>query len=174
LQGAVSLWGGTELMMRYSTKVKLKKGYYQVYGLALQHNLSQYSEYLQQNNIHLAVMGGYSNEDISFDFLNLQTDFGDLGLSSLRGLVDTYQFQVGASKSWNQFELMTVFIINKSWFEYQANGTPTDALSATFNQLVNEILKEYTNQKLIPSARFREGINSTNFSFKPALQLVNL
>jgi hypothetical protein len=148
LQGAVSLWGGTELMMRYSTKVKLKKGYYQVYGLALQHNLSQYSEYLQQNNIHLAVMGGYSNEDISFDFLNLQTDFGDLGLSSLRGLVDTYQFQIGASKSWNQFELMTVFIINKSWFEYQANGTPTDALSATFNQLVNEKLKEIYKSKI--------------------------
>lgn len=142
LQGALSLWKGTEIMMRYSTKVKLKRGYYQVYGFALQHNLSQYSDYLQQKKINLALMGGYSNEDISFDFLNLQTAFGDLGLSSLRGLVDTYQLQLGVSKPWQQFELMTIIIANKSWFEYKAGGKPTDDLSATFNQLVNEKLKE--------------------------------
>ncbi len=148
LQGSLSVWGGTEVMLRYSTKVKLKRGYYQVFGFAVQHNLDQYSDFLKSKNINLAIMGGYSNEDISFDFLNVETDFGDLGLSSLRGLVDTYQIQIGASKTWNKFEFMTHFIVNKSWFKYQAGGTPNDALSSTFNQLVNEKLKEIYKSKV--------------------------
>jgi hypothetical protein len=148
LQGSLSIWGGTEVMLRYSSKVKLKRGYFQMYGFAVQHNLNQYSEYLKNKNINLSVMAGYSNEDISFDFLNVQTDFGDLGLSSIRGLVDTYQIQFGVSKAFNKFEFITNFIVNKSWFEYEANGTVTDALSSTFKQLVNEKLKEIYKSKI--------------------------
>lgn len=147
-QGSVAIWGGTEFVARYSTKVKLKKGYYQVFGFGLQHNISQYFKSLESNNIHIALLAAYANEDISFDFLSLQTAYGDLGLSSLRGMVDTYQFQIAVSKEWNKFELMGSFIGNNSDFEYRAGGNTNDVIGSYFNQAVNLKLREIYKSKL--------------------------
>lgn len=42
LQAGVGLWFGSELLVKFSPKTKLKKGDYQVYGAGLKHNLDQY------------------------------------------------------------------------------------------------------------------------------------
>lgn len=176
-QGSVALWGGTEFVARYSTKVKLKRGYYQVYGFGLQHNISQYFKSLEDKKIHIAVMGAYSNEDISFDFLSLQTEFGDLGLSSLRGMVDTYQFQLSISKEWNKFELMTSVIANKSWFEYEAGGNTSDVLSNFFNQAVNQKLEEIYKSKINMIGEVAARYQVNKFHFQTAIafgKFVNL
>jgi hypothetical protein len=169
LQGNLAIWGGTELIVRYSTKVKLKRGYYQVYGLGVQHNLSQYFKTLKDNNIHIALLAAYSNEDISFDFLSLQTAFGDLGLSSLRGLVDTYQTQLSVSKEWNRFELMTSLIGNKSSFEYQAGGSTNDVLSTFFNQAVNQKLQEISKSKINFMGEISARYQVNKFHFQTAV-----
>jgi hypothetical protein len=177
LQGNLAIWGGTELIVRYSTKVKLKRGYYQVYGLGVQHNISQYFKTLKDNNIHIALLAAYSNEDISFDFLSLQTAFGDLGLSSLRGLVDTYQTQLSVSKEWNRFELMTSIIGNKSSFEYQAGGNTNDVLSAFFNQAVNQKLQEISKSKVNFMGEISARYQVNKFHFQSAVafgKFVNL
>jgi hypothetical protein len=38
-----------------STKTKLKRGEYQVYGFGLKHNISQYIKILEAKNIHFAA-----------------------------------------------------------------------------------------------------------------------
>lgn len=177
LQGNLALWSGTELIVRYSTKVKLKRGYYQVYGFGIQHNISQYFKTLKDNNIHFAVLAAFSNENISFDFLSPQTAFGDLGLSSLKGIVDTYQTQISIAKEWNRFEFMTSLIANKSWFEYQAGGNPNDALSSFFNQAVNQKLEEIYKSKFNFMGEISARYQVNKFHFQTAVafgKFVNL
>lgn len=169
LQGSVGLWGGTELIGRYSTKVRLKRGYYQVFGMGVQHNLTQHFSFLKNNEINVAVMMGYSNEDISFNFLSLNTPFGDLGLSSLRGLVDTYHIQIGASKSYQRWEFMGSVVGNKSWFVYRAGGNPTDEVGRFFNELVNIKLREITKSKVNFMGELSTRYTWSQFTWQTAL-----
>jgi len=122
LQGSVSLWKGFEFVGKYSTKVKLKRGNYQVYGFGLKHNFSQYFKTLEKHKINLAALLAYSKEDISFDFLDTYTSYGNLGINRITGKVDTWQFQVSASKEWKRFELMASAISNRSDFKYMFTG----------------------------------------------------
>ena len=149
LQGGIGLWKGTELLVKYSTKVKLKKGNYQVYGVGVKHNLSQYLKSLEKHHIHLAALMAYSKEDISFDFLDVQTPLGNLGLNQITGLVDTYQFQVSASKEWKRFELMGSVITNESYFRYQMTG-PKGQIEdyLAFQDLVNDKLHTIYKHKI--------------------------
>lgn len=148
LQGNIALWKGTELIARYSTKVKLKKGNYQVYGFGIKHNISQYMPYLEKNKIALAFLTNYSNEEISFDFLDINTPLGNLGLNEITGFVDTYQFQVAASKQFGNFEIMASSITNKSNFKYKITGEKgsiEDVLN--FQEEVNRRLKSISKEK---------------------------
>ncbi|MCD8529545.1 MAG: hypothetical protein LRY25_02025, partial [Flavobacterium sp.] len=79
LQGGIELPYGFEFIARYSTKTKLKRGDYQVYGFGLKHNFSQYFPKVESKNIHFALATIYSKEDISFDFLDIDTAYGNLG-----------------------------------------------------------------------------------------------
>jgi hypothetical protein len=148
LQGSLGLWYGTELIAKYSTKVKLKKGYYQVYGFGLKHNLSQYFKKAEAKNYFFSAMFGYSKEDISFDFLDIQTENGSLGIDKINGLVDTWQFQINASKQWKKFELMTAVIANTSDFEYKVSGSGVgEETLVFFKDLVNAKLEEIYKTK---------------------------
>jgi hypothetical protein len=148
LQGSIGLWYGTEFVAKYSTKVKLKKGYYQVYGAGLKHNLSQYFKKAEAKNYFFSAMFGYSKEDISFDFLDIQTENGSLGIDKINGLVDTWQFQINASKQWKKFELMTAVIANTSDFEYKVSGSGVgEGTLAIFKDLVNAKLEEIYKTK---------------------------
>lgn len=122
LQGGIGLWAGTELIVKYSTRVKLKKSEYQVYGIGLKHNLSQYFKKLEEQKVFFSVMAAYSNEDVSFNFLDIQTDYGTLGINTINGIVDTWQFQLNGSKEWGRWEAMGGFIVNTSDVKYKVGG----------------------------------------------------
>ena len=122
MQGSISLWKGFEVVGKYSTKVKLKRGEYQVYGFGLKHNFSQYISSLNKHKINLAALFAFSKEDISFDFLDTYTSYGNLGINRITGKVETCQFQISASKEWKKFELMLSTITNRSDFKYFLTG----------------------------------------------------
>jgi hypothetical protein len=148
LQGSIGLWYGTEFVAKYSTNVKLKKGHYQVYGAGLKHNFSQYFKNIEAKNIYFSGFFGYSKEDITFNFLDVQTDFGNLGLNEITGLVDTWQFQINASKQWKKWEVMSAIISNTSDFKYQIGG-PKGQIEELlpFQSLVNKKLEEIYKSK---------------------------
>jgi hypothetical protein len=149
LQGSISLWKGFEIVGKYSTKVKLVRGNYQVYGFGLKHNLSQYIKSLEKHKINLAVLFAYSKEDISFDFLDTYTSYGNLGINEITGKVDTYQFQISASKEWKKFELMLSSITNRSDFKYMLTGERgqiEDLIPVQY--ILNEKLKDIYKTKL--------------------------
>ena len=149
LQASLGLWKGTELEAKYSTKVDLKKGNYQVYGFGVKHNLSQYFKSLQSKKINIAALASYSNENISFDFLDVQTDYGNLGLNQITGLVNTYQFQISASKEWKRFEFLISAITNESSFKYEMTGPKGQIESIVpFQDIVNAKLKEIYKSKM--------------------------
>lgn len=150
LQGTVGLLYGTELIVKYSTKVKLKRGNYQVYGGGLKHNLSQYFPAMEAKNYYLSVMAGYSKEEISFGFLDAQTSYGNLGLNEITGEVATWQFQANASKKWNNFEVMGGLIANTSEIEYSVGGPKGEIESAIpvqyiINRKLEDIYATKTN-----------------------------
>ncbi|HEX8562846.1 MAG TPA: DUF6588 family protein [Flavobacterium sp.] len=162
LQGSVGLLYGTELTLKYSTKVKLKHGNYQVYGAGFKHNLSQYFEKLEAKNLYLSAFAGYSKEEISFNFLDTETTYGSLGLNEISGKVDTWQFQVNGSKKWNKFELMTGLIANTSAIEYEVGGPKGEIESvipvqAIINKKLVEIYADKTNFIGEVSARYQLG-----------------
>lgn len=147
--GSVALWYGTELVVKYAPKTKLKKGDYQVYGFGFKHNFDQYFKALQAKKINLAGLVCYSNENISFDFIDPQTSIGTLGINRINGLVDTWQFQFNASKEYKKFEFATGIIVNVSDVKYKFTGDvplnqaiPTQSL---FNERLKEIYKTRTN-----------------------------
>lgn len=150
LQGSVALWYGTEVVVKYSTKVKLKKSNYQVYGFGLKHNISRYFKSLEAKKVHLAVLAAYSKEDVSFNFLDIETDYGTLGISEINGLVDTWQFQVNGSKELGKFEVMGGFIINTSDVKYEVGGEKGSIeeilpLQSVLNTRLKEIYKTRVN-----------------------------
>jgi hypothetical protein len=150
LQGGIELPYGFEFIARYSTKTKLKRGDYQVYGFGLKHNFSQYFPKVEAKNIHFAAAAIYSKEDISFDFLDINTAYGNLGINNLNGLVDTYHFQLSASKEFKRFELIGNFIVNHSSFEYVVSGDKGSIeeifpVQNVINDLLKRIAKDKTN-----------------------------
>lgn len=147
--GSVALWYGTELVVKYAPKTKLKKGDYQVYGFGFKHNFDQYFKALQAKKINLAGLVCYSNENISFDFIDPQTSIGTLGINRITGLVDTWQLQFNASKEYKKFEFATGIIVNVSDVKYKFTGDvpPNQALptQSLFNESLKEIYKTRTN-----------------------------
>ena len=147
--GSVALWYGTELVLKYAPKTKLKKGDYQVYGFGFKHNFDQYFKTLQAKKINLAGLVCYSNENISFDFIDPQTSIGTLGINRITGLVDTWQIQFNASKEYKSFEIITGIIANVSDVKYKFTGDvpPNQAIptQSLFNERLKEIYKTRTN-----------------------------
>lgn len=150
MQGSVSIGWGTELVVKYSPKIKLKRSNYQVYGFGVQHNISRYIKPLQDKKINLAVLAAYSKEDVTFDFLNVDTPSGDLGISRLNGIVDTYQGQLSGSMEFGKFEVMAGFIFNVSDVEYKVGGDRGSIediipLQDVLNRRLKDIYKTRTN-----------------------------
>jgi hypothetical protein len=149
LQGSIGLWYDTELIAKYSTRVKLKKSNYQVYGVGLKHTISRYFKSLKESKINLSVMAGYSNEEISFNFLDVKTDYGTLGIDEITGVVDTWQFQLNGSKEFGRWEAMGGFIVNTSAIKYRVSG-PKGTIEEVlpFQQILNTRLEEIYKTKV--------------------------
>lgn len=165
LQGSIGLWYDTELIAKYSTRVKLKKSNYQVYGIGLKHTFSRYFKGLKENNIHLSVMAGYSNEEVSFNFLDVKTDYGTLGIDEITGNVDTWQFQLNGSKEFGRWEAMGGFIVNTSDIKYNVSG-PKGTIEELlpFQKILNTRLEEIYKTKVnyIGEASLRYNIGNFN------------
>lgn len=148
IQGSLGLLYGTELVVKFAPRTTLKTVEYQVYGLGLKHNISQYFTGLEQKKTHLAVLAAYAREDISVNFLDVQTEYGSLGLNSLNSLIDTWQFQVNASREFDRLELSAGFIMNTSDFEYKVDGARgTIEQIIPLQQIINNKLKEIAKTK---------------------------
>lgn len=122
LQGSLGVGFGTEAIVKFSSKVDFKKVSYQVYGIGLKHSLSQYFKTLESKNLFASALVAYAREDLTVNFLDVETEYGNLGFNALNSLIDTWQFQVNGSKKWNKFELMGGIIANNSSFEYKVKG----------------------------------------------------
>ena len=157
--GSVALWFGTELAVKYAPKTDLKKGDYQVYGIGVKHNLDQYFKALQAKKINLAGLVCYSNENISFDFIDPQTSIGSLGINRISGLVGTWQLQFNASKEYKRFEIASGIIVNVSDVKYKFTGDidPNQALptQSLFNDSLKKIYKTRTNYLGEVSCRYK-------------------
>lgn len=121
-QGSVALWYGTEVIIKYSPEVKFRERKFQVYGAGIKHNISRYFAGLSEKKIHLAALVAYSRENVTSNFLDVTTDYGTLGLNTIRGLVDTWQVQVNGSKEFGRFEAMAGFLVNTSEIKYEVAG----------------------------------------------------
>ncbi|AWA31213.1 hypothetical protein HYN48_14530 [Flavobacterium magnum] len=122
VQAALGLWKGTEIVVKYSPEITLKHVNYQVYGAGLKHNLSQYFKRMAAKKISLTALLAYSKEDITVEFLDVQTAYGNLGFTALNSLIDTWQLQLSAAKAFKKLELSAGFIMNTSDFEYEIQG----------------------------------------------------
>jgi hypothetical protein len=122
IQGSLGIGFGTEAIAKFSPQITLKNVEYQVYGLGLKHSLSQYFKTIEDKNFYLSALVSYAKEDLTVNFLDVETQYGNLGFNALNSLIDTWQFQINASKKWNKFELSSGFITNTSSFEYKVKG----------------------------------------------------
>ena len=146
-QASLGLWHGTELIGKFSPKTQLKNVEYQVYGLGLKHNLSQYFSNLDKNNFHLSTLVAYANEDITVAFLDVKTAYGNLGLNALNSKIDTWQLQFNGSKEFNKLELSAGFIINTSNFDYKLKGENNKIFGISIQEVLNERLKSIYKTK---------------------------
>lgn len=122
LQGSLGLGYGTELVARYAPRIVLKHVNFQIYGFGIKHNLSQYFPKLEARKWHLAALALYSKEDVTVEFLDVITSFGNLGLNGLHSDVNSWQLQLGGSKEWGKWELSASVIGNSSHFKYDVRG----------------------------------------------------
>lgn len=122
LQGSLGVGFGTEVVAKVSLEINLKNVSYQVYGVGLKHSLSQYFQKIEDKNFFISALVAYAREDLTVNFLDVETQYGNLGFNALNSLIDTYQFQINGSKKWNKFELSSGMITNISSFEYKVKG----------------------------------------------------
>jgi len=142
-QGAVGVGFGTEVILKYSPKVQFRKRDFQVFGAGIKHNVSRYFAGLEEKNIHIAGLVAYYRENVSSTFLDINTDYGTLGLTRIDGNVNTWQFQVNGSKEFGKWEVMGGIIVNTSDIEYEVGGprgTIEDIIKV--QDVVNTRLKE--------------------------------
>lgn len=170
LQGSLGLLYGTELIVKYSPMIHLKNVDYQVYGLGIKHNLSQYFQGLEKRNLHLSAFLAYSKEDLTVNFLDVETTYGNLGLNALNSLIDTWQFQFNGSKEFNKFELSAGFIINTSGFEYKLNG-PKGEIEQLFplQSVLNGELKSIARTKFNCIGEISGRYQFSKFYIQPTL-----
>ena len=165
LSGSVSLGFGTDVLAKFAPKTKINRGEYQVYGIGIKHNISQYIPVLESKKIHLAMMLSNSKENISFDFLDIRTNFGTLGINKINGAINSWQYQTIISKEYNNFEFMLGSIVNVSDFEYKFSGGkgtidqvisfPEGSSQAFLNQKLKGIYKTKINSIIELSAAYK-------------------
>jgi hypothetical protein len=113
---------GTELITRTSSLTSLEGGYYQVYGYGLKHSISQYFSGLEKRKINVAIQPNYSHEEVVFDFLDIPSNFGSLGINKIKSQIDTYHLILGVSKEYKNWEFLGTFVANYSNFNYEVSG----------------------------------------------------
>jgi hypothetical protein len=148
LQGSLGVGFGTEIVAKFSPQITLKNVEYQVYGFGIKHSLSQYFKTIENKNYFFSALVGFSKEDLTVNFLDVETQYGNLGFNALNSLIDTWQFQINASKKWKKFELSSGIIANTSSFEYKVKGEKGQIEEILpLQDILNTELKAIANQK---------------------------
>lgn len=150
LDASIGLPLGTELLTRFSFRTNLKHGNYSVFGVGIKHNISQYISSLEKKQMYFALTTFYSKEEIGFDFLDISTPFGNLGLNKINNIIDTFHFQFSASKQIKKVEVIGSIIFNTSTFDYQVSGEKgaieeTIPVQDVVNRLLDTIEKRKNN-----------------------------
>lgn len=122
LQGSLGVGFGTEAIVKFSPQITLKNVEYQVYGVGVKHSISQYLKKFEDKNFFVSALVAYAKEDLTVNFLDIETEYGNLGFNALNSLIDTWQFQINGSKKWKKFEISSGIIANTSSFEYRVKG----------------------------------------------------
>jgi hypothetical protein len=119
-----------------------------VYGGGLKYNVSQFLPKLEAKNIHLAIATLYSSATISFDFLDITTAYGNLGINQITGFVDTWHFNCIAGKEFKNFDINANLIFNSSTFEYLITG-PKGSIEEIipFQSIINKELTKIEDTK---------------------------
>lgn len=152
IQASVGLWKETDLTVRYSPKVKIDVSDYQIFGLALKHNLSQYNR--KENGVEVAVLLSYSKFDLDlfFDPFVLESTNpqpGEVPLATIESIIvdaDAWLFQFIGSKSFGKFEISGSLGLTRNNFKYELGGDDTIVLSL-FNKSLEILEEDRTNFK---------------------------
>lgn len=153
IHAEVGLPFGTSFSARYTPKSNLKGGSFRLYGFGLQHNLDQYFPKLQEKHINLSTQIVYMNEEIGFSYLSLNTATISINVDRILSTIDTYQFQLSASKEFKQWEIITSVIGNRNTFNY---SLPEENLTdeSLGNNLLNQLLQTISSDSINVLAEF--------------------
>jgi hypothetical protein len=151
LHGALSLPYGFEIMGRFSLRQTRRsaeqEAYAQVYGAALQYNISQHFPKLAEKNIHIAALFAYNKEILGVDLFSSSVTLNTIGLKGIASDINSFQFQLNASKTFNKFEVMAGLIVNNSAFSY--NYLFYDNRNLLIEQLMNTKVTDLNSSQTI-------------------------
>ena len=134
---------GTQFSVRYAPSININNVDYLVYGLGLQHNVSQYFKSPKQ--FHLALQATYSN--FKFDINYDPVEIPGVTFNTIRVLSNSILVQAIASKRLHYFEPLLALGFTSSTFRYELGGDGEALLGA-----LNTALKDLDDTKVNPNA----------------------
>jgi hypothetical protein len=156
-QTSLGLWKGTSLITRYSPKIKINKTHYQIFGVGLKHNISQWFPNVDANRFNLAALISYSNYNVSDQFSPSDLVLGTIDSINVDG--ESYLFSVLGTQSVNKFDFTASIGVTKSAFNYKIGGDG-ELLLLLLNTALTTLEGEETNVK----GDFGVNYNFSNFS----------
>lgn len=172
LQGKVGLWQETELTVRYAPRVKIDKSRYAIYGIGLQHNLSQYL-FKEDRPLDIAVLGSYSlfDLDLGFDPYAVRSTANSAPLAVVDSAVlDAHAIliQLIASKDYNNWTFSTGVGYNRSWIDYKLGGD-----DGFFLNVLNDLLTILSERQDSYKADLGATYHFTNWDLNTQLSVGN-
>ena len=130
LQASVGLWKETDVTVRYAPKITIDASNYEIFGVALKHNLTQYFKAKKTNPFEVAFLVSYSEFDLNlfFDPVNIKpvgSSSSTEPLTTLDGVIvdaNSWLFQSIISKQVNKFEFNGALGITQNKFNYLISG----------------------------------------------------
>ena len=145
IQASLGLWEGTSLISRFSPKIKINKTYYQLFGLGLQHNISQWIPRLEQSTFDISGLISYSFYSVSDNFTPVNLPLGN-ELNSVVVDGQSFMFNLMASKQLNKFNISSAIGMTSSKFEFEVGGKGDQVLDV-LNERLKSLNKNKTNFK---------------------------
>lgn len=153
-QVSLGLFYGTTLIGKYSPKIKINKTHYQIYGLGLLHNLSQWFSQQENHSTEISFLLGYSFFNVSDTFSEVDLPLGTLNSVGVDG--KSLLFNLIASKDVNNFTFSAALGLTNSRFEYSIGGSG-ELLVNTLNHALETLNKDKTNFKADLGANYNFG-----------------
>ncbi|MEJ6791570.1 MAG: hypothetical protein QNK89_02215 [Lacinutrix sp.] len=143
-QASLGLWKGTSLITKYSPKIKINKTRYQIFGIGLQYNISQWIPNAEITKFNLAALISYSNYNVSDEFSPANLVLGTINSINVEG--QSYLFTVLVTKSVNKFDFTAAIGVTRSSFTYNIGGEG-ELLLLVLNKALTTLENKETNLK---------------------------